>query len=207
MPRAATTALVPGSVATKNKSNGGANRAMRSDAQRNYNRLVVAAREVFATLGGDASMEAIARRAGVGAGTLYRHFPKRIDLVEAVYRNDVEELMLAAEKAVANRAPRDALVSWLEAFLRYALGKRVFLNELREAFEKNPQLQSSSRERVEQSFTLVLESAQRAGVARADVNGSDLMQLVGGMCSSPTLDKAQGERLLALVLDGLYVAD
>jgi hypothetical protein len=99
------------------------------------------------------------------------------------------------------------LVSWLDAFLRYALGKRVFLTELREAFEKNPQLQLSSRERVEQSFTLVLEAAQRAGVARTDIDGSDLMQLVGGMCTSPTLDRAQGERLLAMVLDGLCVSD
>jgi AcrR family transcriptional regulator len=188
---------------TKDPSVDGADHAMRSDAQRNYNRLVVAAREVFATQGGDASMEAIAREAGVGAGTLYRHFPKRIDLVEAVYRNDLEELMLSAEKAVANLAPWDALVSWLDSFLGYALGKRVFLTELREAFEKNPQLQLSSRERIEQSFTLVLDAAQRAGVARTDVDGSDLMQLVGGMCLSSTLDRSQGKRLLAMVLDGL----
>jgi AcrR family transcriptional regulator len=207
MPRVETTTPIPVADAAKDQSIGSADRAMRSDAQRNYSRLVVAAREVFATLGGDASMEAIARQAGVGPGTLYRHFPKRIDLVEAVYRNDVEELMFAAEKAVANLAPWDALVSWLDAFLRYALGKRVFLTELREAFEKNPQLQLSSRERVEQSFTLVLEAAQRAGVARTDIDGSDLMQLVGGMCTSPTLDRAQGERLLAMVLDGLCVSD
>jgi len=172
MPRAAATPLTPATDAVKDPSIGSTDRAMRSDAQRNYNRLVVAAREVFAAQGGDASMEAIARQAGVGVGTLYRHFPKRIDLVEAVYRNDVEELSLAAEKAVSNLAPWDALVSWLDAFLRYALGKRVFLTELREAFEKNPQLQLSSRERVEQSFTLVLEAAQRAGVARTDVDGS-----------------------------------
>jgi AcrR family transcriptional regulator len=193
--------------AARSQSIGSADRSMRSDAQRNYNRLVVAAREVFGTQGSDASMEAIALQAGVGAGTLYRHFPKRIDLVEAVYRNDVEELMLAAEKAVANLAPWDALVSWLDAFLRYALGKRVFLTELREAFEKNPQLQLNSRERVEQSFTLVLEAAQRAGVARTDITGSDLMLLVGGMCTGPTLVKTQGERLLAMVLDGLRVSD
>jgi AcrR family transcriptional regulator len=186
-------------------TNGGGDRVMRSDAQRNYNRLVVAARVVFGTQGSDASMEAIAVEAGVGAGTLYRHFPKRIDLVEAVYRNDVEELMLAAERAIANLAPWDALVSWLDAFLRYALGKRVFLTELREAFEKSPQLQLNSRERVEQSFTLVLEAAQRAGVARTDIDGSDLMLLVGGMCTTPTLLKGQGERLLAMVLDGLRV--
>jgi AcrR family transcriptional regulator len=168
--------------------------------------LVVAAREVFSTQGSDASMEAIALEAGVGAGTLYRHFPRRIDLVEAVYQNDVDGLLLAAEKAVANLEPWDALVDWLDAFLRYSLGKRVFLTELRESFEKNPQLRLSSRERVEESFTLVLENAQRAGIARTDINGSDLMLLVGGMCTGPTLIKAQGERLLAMVLDGLRVA-
>jgi AcrR family transcriptional regulator len=183
-----------------------AHRAVRSDAQRNHDRLVVAAREVFTAHGSDASMEAIALQAGVGAGTLYRHFPKRIDLVEAVYRNDLEELVLAAEKAVANRAPWDALVNWLDAFLLYSLGKRVFLTELREAFEKNPELHLTSRERVEQTFTLVLENAQRAGVARSDIDGSDLMLLVGGMCiADRALDKAQGERLLSTVLDGLRV--
>jgi AcrR family transcriptional regulator len=196
-----------GTDLTTGTSLGGGDRAMRSDAQRNYNRLVVAAREVFSAQGSDASMEAIALKAGVGAGTLYRHFPKRIDLVEAVYRNDVEELMLAAEKAVANLAPWDALASWLEAFLRYALGKRVFLTELREAFEKNPQLQLHSRQRVEQSFTLVLQNAQRAGVARTDIDGSDLMLLVGAVCTAPALVKGQGERLLAMVLDGLRVPD
>src|SRR5665213_328654 len=162
MPRAETTPPALVTDEAKDQSNGNADRAMRSDAQRNYNRLVTAAREVFASHGGDASMEAIARQAGVGAGTLYRHFPKRIDLVEAVYRNDVEELMLAAEKAVANYAPWEAMVSWLDSFLRYSLGKRVFLTELLESFEKNPELRLNAREKVEQSFSLVLENAQRA---------------------------------------------
>jgi AcrR family transcriptional regulator len=189
------------------KNAGHATRAIRSDAQRNHERLVIAARQVFTEQGSDASMEAIALQAGVGAGTLYRHFPRRIDLVEAVYRNDVDELRLAAEKAVANLAPWDALVSWLDAFLRYSLGKRVFLHELREEFERNPQLRLHSREQVEQSFAIVLENAQRAGVARADVDGTDLMLLVGGMCTSPTLAKAQGKRLLAMVVDGLKITD
>jgi AcrR family transcriptional regulator len=184
-----------------------AHRAIRSDAQRNHDRLVVAARQVFAREGSDASMEAIALQAGVGAGTLYRHFPRRIDLVEAVYRNDVEELLVAAEKAIANFAPWEALVNWLDSFLHYALGKRVFLTELRESFERNPELRLSSRERVELSFTLVLENAQRAGAARTDIDGPDLMLLVGGMCTGPTLVKEQGERLLAMVLDGLRVSD
>jgi AcrR family transcriptional regulator len=182
-------------------------RAIRSDAQRNHDRLVVAAREVFALQGSEASMEAIALQAGVGPGTLYRHFPRRIDIVEAVYRNDVEELLHAAEAAVANFAPWEALVNWLDSFLEYSLGKRVFLTELRESFEKNPELRLSSRERVEQGFTLVLENAQRVRAARSDIDGSDLMLLVGGMCTGPTLVRAQGERLLAMVLDGLRVAD
>ena len=183
----------------------GSHRAVRSDAQRNHHRIVVAAREVFALQGSDASMVSIAHRAGVGAGTLYRHFPHRIDLVEAVYRVDVEELAVAAESAVRDLAPWEALRDWLDSFLRYSLGKRVFLTELRESFEKNPELKLRSRERVEQSFALVLENAQRAGVARTDIDGSDLMLLVGGMCTGPTLVRAQGERLLAMVLDGLRV--
>ncbi len=178
-------------------------RAVRSDAQRNHDRIVVAAREVFALHGSDASMVAIAHHAGVGAGTLYRHFPHRIDLVEAVYRSDVEELLLAAEKAIANFTPWEALVNWLDSFLVYSLGKRVFLTELRESFEKNPELRLSSREQVEKGFTLVLENAQSAGVARSDVDGTDMMLLVGGVCTSPTLMREQGERLLAMVIDGL----
>jgi AcrR family transcriptional regulator len=178
-------------------------RAMRADARRNNDRLVVAAKVVFAAQGGDASMDAIAREAGVGVGTLYRHFPKRIDIVEAVYRNDVDDLILAAEKAAANLEPWPAVVNWLEAFIRYAIGKRTFLNELREAFEKNPQLHVSSRERIETAFRGILDRAQAAGVARTDVDGADLVQLIGAMCTSATLQEGQAERLLAVILDGL----
>jgi AcrR family transcriptional regulator len=178
-------------------------RPMRADARRNYDRLVAAARDVFARDGGQASMEAIAREAGVGVGTLYRHFPKRIDVVEAVYRTDVEELVHAAETAVAELEPWPAVVAFLEAFIRYAQGKRTFLNELREAFEKNPDLKSHSRERVNQACEIVVSRAQKAGAIRTDVSGSDVMQLVGPMCTTATLSKDQSERLLVMILDGL----
>jgi AcrR family transcriptional regulator len=178
-------------------------RSMRADARRNNERLVTAAREVFAKCGGGASMEAIAKQAGVGVGTLYRHFPKRIDIVEAVYRTDVDELVGAADEALANNEPWQALVAWLEAFLRYGQVKRTFLNELHEAFDKNPDLKVASRERINQAVGTVLRQAQEAGVARADIDGSDLMQILGPMCTSATLTEAQGERLLAMILDGL----
>jgi AcrR family transcriptional regulator len=182
---------------------GDAGRCMRADARRNNERLVTAAREVFTKCGGGASMEAIAKQAGVGVGTLYRHFPKRIDIVEAVYRTDVDELICAAEEAVAHNEPWQALVVWLQAFLRYGQVKRTFLNELHEAFDKNPQLKVASRERINKAVGTVLGRAQQAGAARTDLDGSDLMQIIGPMCTSATLTEAQGERLLAMILDGL----
>ncbi len=181
-------------------------RPMRADARRNYERLVVAARKVFAEEGGQASMEAIAREAGVGVGTLYRHFPKRIDVVEAVYRTDVEQLVQTAERVVADLEPWEAVVAFLEAFVRYAQGKRTFLNELREAFEKNPDLRSQCRERIDCAMNLVFSRAQQAGVVRTDIDGSDIMQLVGPMCTSATLSEDQCTRLLATILDGLHKA-
>jgi AcrR family transcriptional regulator len=176
---------------------------MRADARRNYERLVAAAREVFAREGGGASMEAVARQAGVGVGTLYRHFPKRIDLVEAVYRTDVDTLVETAEGAVADLEPWPAVVAFLEAFVRYAQGKRTFLNELREAFDKHPDLRLDMLERVQGAMQLVIGQAQDAGVVRTDVNGQDVMQLVGPMCTNATLSEEQSIRLLGMILDGL----
>jgi AcrR family transcriptional regulator len=181
----------------------GAGRPMRADARRNYERIVDAARRVFLVAGGGASMEAVAKEAGVGVGTLYRHFPRRIDLVEAVYRNDVDELVLTAEKACTNLGPWEAVVAFLEAFVRYAQGKRTFLNELREAFEKNPELKSHSRDRIDEAMELIASRARREGAIRADVDGRDVMQLVGPMCVNATLSEEQSARLLAVILDGL----
>jgi AcrR family transcriptional regulator len=178
-------------------------RPLRADAKRNYERLVTAARQVFAQEGGGASMEAIAKEAGVGIGTLYRHFPKRIDVVEAVYREDVDELTTVAESASATMEPWPALVAWLEAFVRYAMGKKRFLNELHEAFEKNPDLRSASRERIVSALGLVLTPAQEAGVVRTDVDAPDLMQLLGSRCMSATLTPDQSGRLLLMIEDGL----
>jgi AcrR family transcriptional regulator len=176
---------------------------MRADARRNGERLVTAARAVFAEDGGGASMEAIAKEAGVGIGTLYRHFPKRIDLVEAVYREDVDELVSSAQTFVTELEPWPALVAWLEAFVRYASNKRRFLSELHEAFEDNPQLRVASRERIEEALTVVLTRAQSAGEVRQDLDGSDLMQLLGSLCMSATLTTEQSTRLLVMIEDGL----
>jgi AcrR family transcriptional regulator len=199
-------AAVTGSSAPEGPSGGGSasgsGRPMRADARRNYQLLVEAARKVFADQGGGASMEAIAKHAGVGVGTLYRHFPKRIDIVEAVYRDDVDSLVQSAEGR-AGADPWTALEGWLWAYVEYGRSKRTFLNELHEAFEKNPQLKPASRQRIWAAADRVLRRAQEAGVARADISGEDLMQLVTPMCMNSTISDEQGERLIRMVLDGL----
>jgi AcrR family transcriptional regulator len=176
---------------------------LRADARRNYERVITAARDVFAKEGGGASMEAIAREAGVGVGTLYRHFPQRIDLVEAVYRDDVDQLVATADQAIEEFDPWPAVVSFLEAFARYAQGKRTFLNELHEAFDKHPELKLRSKERIDDAMDRIIRRAQDAGVIRTDVNGAELMQLVSPMCVSATLSEDQSKRLLNMILDGL----
>jgi len=178
-------------------------RAMRADARRNQEKLIEAARQVFAKYGADASMEAIAKQASVGVGTLYRHFPRRVDLVEAIYRSDVDGLVSAAEGTWAEPDAWAALTAWLEAFLRYTMGKKILLTELHEAFAKDPQLKLASRERIVAALAGVLARAQDAGAARDDVDAEDIMQLIGSMCLSATLREPQAWRLLAMVLDGL----
>jgi AcrR family transcriptional regulator len=178
-------------------------RPLRADASRNRERLVEAARAVFAARGSGATVEEIARTADVGVGTLYRHFPRRIDLVEAVYREDVDGLVALAGELAAAAEPWEALVGWLEGFVRYAQAKRTFLTELHEAFEKNPDLAIQSREKIAAAVGAVLTRAQAAGVARLDVDETDLMQLVGGMCMARAASLEQNERLLTFVLDGI----
>jgi len=115
----------------------------------------------------------------------------------------VDELTEVAQTANAELEPWPALVAWLEAFVRYAIGKKRFLNELHEAFEKNPELRVASRERIEGALGLVLDRAQQAGVVRDDVDAPDLMQLLGSMCMSATLTPEQSTRLLVMIQDGL----
>ncbi len=178
-------------------------RPQRADACRNRERLVEAARAVFASRGSSTTVEEIARAADVGVGTLYRHFPRRIDLVEAVYREDVQGLVTLVAELSASTGAWEALVEWLEGFVRYAQAKRTFLTELHEAFEKSPDLALQSRERIADAVGAVLSRAQAAGAARTDLDQYDLMQLVGGMCMARNGTLEQNQRLLTFLLDGI----
>ena len=176
---------------------------MRADARRNRQRLVDAARAVFDEQGASASMEAIAKKAGVGVGTLYRHFPNRFDVVEAVYADDVDELEEAARRAVAELDPWPSVEAFFDAFLNYARRKGAMMTELQQAFEKHPEFRSKMRQRLDGAFALVIERAQAAGVVRDDVEGSDVMQLVAPVCSNSAISPEQKRRLTGMILDGL----
>jgi AcrR family transcriptional regulator len=177
-------------------------RPLRADAQRNRLRVLDAARAEFAERGADAAMEDIARRAGVGVGTLYRNFPRRIDLVEALYREDVDTLVQLAA-TVSSLQPWDALVAWLEGYVRYIGTKRSLLSELRPAFEKHPELATQTRDRTHAALATVLDRAQQAGGARPDVTPADLVQIIGGMALSGFADHGPTDHLLGVVLDGI----
>ena len=178
-------------------------RPMRADARRNRELLVAAAKEVFSTQGASASMEAIAKQAGVGVGTLYRHFPNRLDLVEAVYQTDVTELWETAQRVVAELEPWPAVEAFFVAFRRYAQTKQALMAELHQAFEKNPEFRSRARGLIEASFDLVVDGAKAAGAVRDDVTGADLMQLVSPVCTNTAIEPEQAGRLLSMVLDGM----
>lgn len=178
-------------------------RPKRADARRNRELLVAAARDVFSTQGVGASMEAIAKQAGVGVGTMYRHFPNRIDLVEAVYQSDVEELAATARQVVAELEPWEAVSAFFDAFMRYAQTKQALLGELQQAFEKKPDFRSQARELIESSFNLVIDNARNAGVVRPDVEGSDVMQLMSPVCTNASIPPERTARMLGMILDGM----
>lgn len=177
-------------------------RRPRADSIRNRSRILEAAEEVFGTEGLAVPVDRIAERAEVGVGTLYRHFPKRIDIVEAVYRTDVDELVRVAEASVSLE-PWPAMVAWLESFVSYTQTKRTLLTELREAFDKNPEMKLATRDRINTALDSVLRRAQAVGAVRDDVDAADVMQIIGPMCTSPTVLPDQAERLLTMILDGL----
>ena len=176
---------------------------MRADARRNRQRLVDAARAVFDEQGASASMEAIAKKAGVGVGTLYRHFPNRFDVVEAVYQDEVDELEESARRAVAELEPWPAVEAFFDAFMSYARRKGAMMTELSQAFEKHPEFRSKMRERIVGAFALVLDRAIAAGVVRPDVSGDDVIALTAPICSNAALAPEQTRRLVGVIVDGL----
>ena len=178
-------------------------RPLRADARRNYDALIEAARAAFREGGGETSLEEIARRAGVGIGTLYRHFPNRLALLEGVYRDEVDDLDRKSAGLLERPDAAEALHEWLELFLDYAATKRALFHELVEAIGKDSELLTHSRGVIERSVRAVLERAQQAGAVRSDIEAGDVLRLVGGCTMMPGSTEEQRQRMLQVVAAGL----
>ena len=176
-------------------------RPKRADARRNYDKLVAAARATFAEDGTSAPLEDVAERAGVGIGTLYRHFPTRQALLEAVYVDEVEAMARAADD-LAELPPWEALSQWLHQYVGFAATKKALNEALLEAAPDSNVL-LACRTALAGAGTSLVERAQQAGVVRADTNFADIGRMVAGIAMVPTADPGQKERLLDLALDGL----
>ena len=177
-------------------------RPRRADARRNYEKVLAAARDAFAAGGSATSLEEIARQAGVGIGTLYRHFPCRQALLEAVYAEEVESLCRSAGD-FADLEPWDALVAWLHGFVGYMATKQALAAELLDYMERDSPLFTGCRSAMYTAGEPLLRRAQESGVVRADANLPDVIQMVAGIAKIQTGDPGQIERILDIALDGL----
>jgi AcrR family transcriptional regulator len=180
-------------------------RPLRADAQRNREKLLIAAAEAFAEQGEDVALEAVAARAGVGIGTLYRHFPNRDALVVAAYQHEVDALIAAAADLLAAYPADQALRAWAERFADYIATKRSMGNALHSAAGSDSPLFARTREQILAAVRLLLEAGAESGTLRGDVDPKDVMRLINGIWHLPSGPEWRQDvgRMLDLVIDGL----
>ncbi|MFI6764886.1 TetR/AcrR family transcriptional regulator [Streptomyces sp. NPDC050355] len=183
----------------------GAQRPLRADAQRNREKILAAAARAFATQGLDAQLERIAKEAGVGSATLYRNFPTREALVEAVYRNEVAQLCDAAPTLLAAKPPYEALRAWTRLFLDYVTAKYGMIDALRAIAATGSNPYGHSREMIRAAIAVLMDACTAAGMIRTDISPTDIGAALEGIAltSAGPGQRQQAERLLDLTLDGL----
>jgi len=180
-------------------------RPMRADACRNRERLLTVAGEVIARDGVDASLEDIARTAGVGIGTLYRHFPSRDALLEAVYRHNIEQLREAAEQLLQTVPADQALAEWMRRFVAYVAGKKGLAAHLKTVVSADSDLFAYSYEAISQTMRQLVAAAAASGAIRDDVEPADLLRALSGVCLMADQPGWQDQacRISQLLVDGL----
>jgi AcrR family transcriptional regulator len=177
-------------------------RPKRADARRNYEKVLAAAREAFAEGGESTALEEIARRAGVGIGTLYRHFPNRQALLEALYVGEVEQVCRSAA-ALEDADHWEALNGWFERLIGYIATKQALAHELLNYLDRDAQLFKVCRVSLFEAGEPLLTRAQAAGVVRPDVSIGEVIQMVMGIAKIPATDPRQNQHILRVALDGL----
>ncbi|MDG9672053.1 TetR/AcrR family transcriptional regulator [Hahella sp. CR1] len=192
---------------TKTESAGGGKskaRPVRADAQRNLDALLNAALEVFATSGVDAPVREIAAKAGVGMGTVYRHFPQRSDLIVAVFRQQVDACAAAADTLAAQHTPGEALACWIQRYADFIVTKRGLATALHSGDPAYSTLPSYFDKQLKPQLQRLLDAAIATGEVRKDVDPDDLLRAVGSLCMSAHDDRIDyARRMVALLVDGL----
>ena len=180
-------------------------RKPRADSVRNRERVLAAAQAVFAAGGPAASLEAVAQQAGVGVGTLYRHFPTRQDLFEAVYRNEVEQLVEMAEQLGTEAEPPEALRRWMHAMVEFVATKKGMSAALAIVVNASSDLTAYSFDRLGQALDVLVRRAVAAGAIRGDIGAEDILRTVVGLCYTHDKPGWQGDvhRLLDVFADGM----
>src|SRR6516225_5458529 len=176
---------------------------MRADARRSRAKLLEAATAAFAENGADAPLDDIARRAGVGIGTLYRHFPTRLDLQAAVFRSQVGAICGEGDALIEKEPPERAFSAWVRLLAGYLVTKRGLSHALIEAIGIESELISSCWMAMRETTERLLANAQEAGVIRPDVDATDVMRLVHGVSVSTEKAPERSDMLLSVMLDGL----
>jgi AcrR family transcriptional regulator len=176
---------------------------MRADARRSRAKLLTAATAAFAENGADAPLDDIARRAGVGIGTLYRHFPTRLDLQAAVFRSQVQSVCDMADEFLVTESPEQALTGWLRAMAAYLVTKRGLSRTLIDALGRDSELISGCWVAMRDATDRLLTHAQRAGVLRDDLKPQEMLRLVHGIVIATEQSPEDTDRLLTLMFDGL----
>jgi AcrR family transcriptional regulator len=180
-------------------------RRLRADGQRNRERLTEVAKLAFAELGADVSLDEIARRAGVGIGTLYRHFPTRDAIIEAVYRREVEQLAGSAARLLVSLPPGEALHEWMRLFVDYIATKKVMASAIGAIVASTPELYASSVGQITNAMVLLVDRASAAGDIRSNVDPNDLLRALVGFTYGNTSPgwQASALRLIDILIDGL----
>lgn len=179
-------------------------RKPRTDAQRNRERILEVAKEAFTRFGADASLDDIAKQAGVGAGTLYRHFPTRDDLIEAVYRTEVEKLAAAERKFAANLSPVDALRAWMLLFVDHIAAKQIIAPALNSVVGGPSRLYEGSHGLIRGAIEALVKRAIRSGDIRKDLDPFDLLRALIGVshvASGPGWQQS-ARRLVDILITG-----
>jgi AcrR family transcriptional regulator len=182
-------------------------RKPRADAQRNRMRLLETAKIAFAEKGSGANLDEIARIAGVGAGTLYRHFPTRDALIEAVYRNETEQLVAAAAHLAEARAPAAALREWLLLFVDYMATKHDIYEALNSIVGGTAELHSASTEQMKRAIAKLIDRAVASGEVRLDVDPLDLLRALAGVAnlSAGPDGKEAAKRMVDILIAGIRI--